>query len=219
MERDDVVITRGLPGHLREAGAGLFDEAFGDKLRMAIPDRDKRVAYIVRVLDGRHALAATRGAELVGMIGLSSCVGPYRGGLLDIPWDPRPFSDLLGFVGALRASLGLRFAEHRPAADELYVDGVAVSPAVRGQGIGSRLLVETEAIARERGLRWLRLDVIDTNPRAQALYERLGYRVTRVEKTNWMERWTGFGAIISMERAVGQDTSAQPGTPGLAREG
>ncbi len=218
MELDDVVITRGLPGHLREAGAGLFDEAFGDKMRMAVPDRDKRVAYLARVLDGDHAVAAIRGAELVGMIGLGSRAGPYRGGLLDIPWDPRPFRDLLGFVGALRASLGLRFAEHRPAEDELYVDGVAVSPVVRGQGIGSRLLREAEVIAGECGLRWLRLDVIDTNPRAQALYERLGYRVTRVEKTYGMERWTGFGAIISMERAVDQDTSPQPGTPDLARE-
>ena len=213
-----MVITRGLPGHLREAGAGLFDEAFGDKLRMAVPDRDQRVAYLARVLDGDHAAAAIRGTELVGMIGLSSRAGPYRGGLLDIPWDPRPFRDLLGFVGALRASLGLRFAEHRPASDELYVDGVAVSPVVRGQGIGSRLLMEAEVIARECGLRWLRLDVIDTNPRAQALYERLGYRVTRVEKTQWMERWTGFGAIISMERAVDENASAQPGTPDLPQE-
>ena len=48
----------------------------------------------------------------------------------------------------------------------------------------------------------MRLDVIDRNPRAQALYERLGYKTTRVQSFRYKERWVGFGAIISMERRV-----------------
>ena len=143
------------------------------------------------------------------MLGLSSGSGHYRGGLLDVPWDPRSYRDLLGLRGSIRAVLGLRFAEHHPAADELYVDGVAVSPAARGQGIGTRLVHEAVAIAREDGLPWLRLHVVDTNPRAQALYERLGFRVTRVEKTQPLERWLGYGAIISMEMAVESPGSAR----------
>jgi ribosomal protein S18 acetylase RimI-like enzyme len=133
---------------------------------------------------------------------------------MDIPYDPRPFRDLLGWVGALRAVVGLRMANHRPARDELYVDGVAVAAEARGQGIGTLLMDEAAAIARETGKRWLRLDVISTNPRAQALYERLGYRVTKVTPTRWMARWMGFDAIISMERAVeagAGPTAAQEG--------
>ncbi len=210
MDDTAVTIIRGLPEDLRAAGVVLFDTAFGDKLRIAIPDRDKRVAYLARVLCREHVVAATRADELVGMIGLRSGEGAYRGGLLDIPWDPRPFRDLLGLRGAIRAGLNLRFADHRPAADELYVDGVAVAASERGQGIGTRLLDEAATIARESGFRWLRLDVIDTNPRAQALYERLGYRVTKVEKVYWMQRWTGYGAIISMERAVDGAGPARP---------
>ncbi len=209
---DSIVIRRGLPEHLLEAGAILFDEAFGDKMRMAIPDRQKRIAYMARVYAGDHAVVAMRGNELLGMLGLSAGSGAYRGGLMDIPWDPRPFRDLLGLRGALRAVIGLRLAEHRPAGDELYVDGVAVALPARGQGIGSRLLGEALTIAHENRMRWLRLDVIDTNPRAQALYQRLGYRVTKVEKTLWMERWVGFGAIVSMELSVDARSAADTGS-------
>ena len=197
---DAIAIRRGLPEDLREAGVCLFDEAFGDKMRMALPDREQRLAYMARVYSGDHIVVAVRAGELLGMLGLASGVGSYRGGLLAIPWDPRPFLDLLGLRGAVRAALGLRLTQHRPASDELYVDGVAVAVAARGQGIGSRLLAEAMLIAREEGLRWLRLDVIDTNSRARALYERLGYRVTKVERMGPLQRWTGFGAIISMER-------------------
>ncbi len=202
MDAETTVIQLGLPEHLRWAGVILFDDAFGDKLRIAIPDRERRLAFMARVLSGQHAVVARRGDDLLGMLGLSSGGGRYHGGLLDVTWDPRPYRDLLGLRGSLRAVLGLRFAEHHPAADELYVDGVAVAPAERGEGIGTRLLQEAVTVAREDGLRWLRLHVVDTNPRAQALYERLGFRVARVEKTRPLERWLGYGAIISMELPV-----------------
>lgn len=202
MDAAITVIQRGLPEHLREAGVILFDDAFGDKLRIAIPDPEQRLAFMTRVLCGEHAVVARRGDELLGMLGLSSGSGRYRGGLLDVPWDPRPYRHLLGLRDSLRAVLGLRLAEHHPAVDELYVDGVAVAPAARGEGIGTRLLHEAVTVAREDGLRWLRLHVVDTNPRAQALYERLGFRVTGVEKTRPLDRWLGYDAIISMEMPV-----------------
>ena len=95
-----------------------------------------------------------------------------------------------------------------------YIDGVAVLPEARGHGIGTRLLDEALAIARESGKRWVRLHVVDTNPRAQALYERLGYRVTKVEPTRWMSGVLGFGAMIAMERQVeggaGTGPTAEP---------
>ena len=91
---------------------------------------------------------------------------------------------------------------HSPAADEIYIDGLAVSAAERGRGIGTQLLSEADVIARELALPWIRLDVLDTNPRAQALYERLGFKVTKVQSFRYKQRWTGFGALISMERRV-----------------
>ena len=62
-----------------------------------------------------------------------------------------------------------------------YVDdatpelAVAVAGAARGSGLGTRLLNELAAAARDAGIRRLSLSVDSENP-ALRLYERLGYR-------------------------------------------
>lgn len=187
---------------MRGQAASLFEGAFGDKMRVAIRDGQKRIAVMERLIIADHVVIARDGDQLLGMAGLSSLGPPYEGGLMGQSWDPRPLRDALGWVGATWATLSLRLADHHPAADELYVDGLAVAPATRGQGVGSRLLAEIAATARRQGLPFVRLEVVDTNPRAQALYERLGYTVTRVESFRPVQRWTGFGALISMELRV-----------------
>lgn len=52
---------------------------------------------------------------------------------------------------------------------------LAVHPERWGNGDGRRLVAAVEELAREAGARRLVLRVIDTNPRAQRLYEHLGY--------------------------------------------
>jgi ribosomal protein S18 acetylase RimI-like enzyme len=77
--------------------------------------------------------------------------------------------------------------------------------------VGTKLLDEVIAIARESGKRRVRLHVVDTNPRAQALYQRLGFRVTKVEPTGYMERWLGSGATVAMEKPVASAGEAGAG--------
>lgn len=50
-----------------------------------------------------------------------------------------------------------------------------VDEPYRGQGWARRLIGEAEAFARDHGARWATLDT--HNPRARALYERLGFEV------------------------------------------
>lgn len=208
---DEVAISiqRGLPAHLRADAARLFHEGFGDKLRVAVPDSRRLLAFLELTLDSEHMVVATRADELVGMMGLGSRDGRYRGGLQSSRGSRRELLRVLGPWGYIRAVGGLSMAHHRPARDELYVDGIVVAASARSSGIGSRLLDEASRIAREEGLRWLRLDVVDTNPRAQQLYERLGYRVTGVQSFRYLRRFTGFGAIISMQLDV--DATTGPG--------
>lgn len=59
-----------------------------------------------------------------------------------------------------------------PAA-RLY--SVAVDPALRGRGLGARLLTAAERAAREAGAAFLRLEVRDRNKTALALYAKSGY--------------------------------------------
>ncbi|MFC6017492.1 GNAT family N-acetyltransferase [Plantactinospora solaniradicis] len=64
-----------------------------------------------------------------------------------------------------------------PGCPEL--NGLTVWPPERqSRGIGTALVREAENIARQRGRRQLGLGVADDNPRAAALYLRLGYQET-----------------------------------------
>jgi ribosomal protein S18 acetylase RimI-like enzyme len=51
----------------------------------------------------------------------------------------------------------------------------AVLPALQSCGIGSLLVAQAEAHIRRRGRPYVKLSVEHDNPRAKALYERLGY--------------------------------------------
>ena len=210
MDPTDVVIEHGLPDELRAQAVEIFEDAFGAKMQMAVRDRQKRMALMARAYRGRNAIVARQGERLLGMAGLSTRGAPYDGGLVDVSWDLRPYVELLGWAGAAWAVWGLRLGDHSPKPDEVYLDGLAVSAEMRDQGIGTRLLAEVNDLACRNGKRFVRLHVVDTNPRAQALYERLGYRVTTVRSFRWQQRWSGFGAMISMEQPVATE-------PGIRR--
>jgi len=51
-----------------------------------------------------------------------------------------------------------------------------VEPDYQSKGIGTCLILHLEEVARERGFDAIHLAVGKTNPRAEALYRRLGYR-------------------------------------------
>jgi ribosomal-protein-alanine N-acetyltransferase len=61
--------------------------------------------------------------------------------------------------------------------DELHINTIAVSPALRGQGIGSRLISEVLALT---GVERATLEVRRSNEAALRLYEKFGFRVTAV---------------------------------------
>ena len=59
--------------------------------------------------------------------------------------------------------------------DCAHVEDLFVMPELRSQGIGTRILEHGERLAIERGFTQIGLAVGVDNPRARALYERLGY--------------------------------------------
>ena len=70
-----------------------------------------------------------------------------------------------------------------PMKHDLFIQNLGVREDMRGKGIGSALLTYQIEIARTRHFSRCILDVAVTNPRAQVLYERLGFRV--VEERKW----------------------------------
>lgn len=77
---------------------------------------------------------------------------------------------------------GINFAE-RPGVGVLFqLDTV---DELQSLGLGSRLIAEAEARIRRRGLTLAAMGVEDSNPRARALYERLGYAFLTRESVSW----------------------------------
>ncbi|MFE5627055.1 GNAT family N-acetyltransferase [Streptomyces virginiae] len=96
----------------------------------------------------------------------------------------------------------LTVLERDASRGEMVMDGLAVAPELRGLGIGARLLQEVYAIAAEHGCDRLRLDVIDVNPRARALYERQGFRAGVTRRTPLLRNLMGFEAVTTMHRTI-----------------
>jgi ribosomal protein S18 acetylase RimI-like enzyme len=63
-----------------------------------------------------------------------------------------------------------------PAGPALYLNRLAVSPSAQGGGLGSWCMREIERMARAKGCRAVRFDVLATNAGLRGFYERLGYR-------------------------------------------
>lgn len=81
----------------------------------------------------------------------------------------------------------LEFGGRYGLLDELYV-----LPGHRAGGIGRLALARVDALCREEGLRAVRLEVADGNPRARGLYERSGYRMhPRRLMTRWLDARDG----------------------------
>lgn len=61
-------------------------------------------------------------------------------------------------------------------------------PGLQGLGVGSRLIAALEARAQSRGHQAVGLGVEESNPRALALYERLGYQPYGRERSGWEQQ-------------------------------
>ncbi|MBB6036260.1 GNAT family N-acetyltransferase [Phytomonospora endophytica] len=107
---------------------------------------------------------------------------------------------------------GVNFAP-RPGAGEITQLGV--HPALQSCGLGTILITALEDRVTARGLTVAELGVETTNPRARALYERLGYRAFDTVRTGW-DRRTEDGTVYRYETDCVEMrkhlTSASPGT-------
>ncbi|WP_326777917.1 GNAT family N-acetyltransferase [Streptomyces sp. NBC_01445] len=79
-----------------------------------------------------------------------------------------------------------------------FVWQLAVHPALQSRGLGTLLVRAAEQRIRDRGLRRAELAVEENNPRARALYERLGYVAYGRKPDAWDEEGPD-GSIRSHE--------------------
>jgi len=197
-------IERGFrPPHRAQVARGYW-AAFSRKLRFPLGPEGKAVRFLERVLDPRHAISAVASdGTFLGVAGFKSAQGSFVGGAVS------DLAAIYGWPGALVRGLLVAPLERRCAADTLLMDGIFVEPGARGQGVGRALLGAILDQAAAAGLSHVRLDVIDRNPRARALYEREGFMATSVTKLGPLAPVFGFSSATEMTRAVTPPVSAR----------
>jgi ribosomal-protein-alanine N-acetyltransferase len=83
--------------------------------------------------------------------------------------------------------------------DELHITLLAVHPAQRRRGLGSRVLRDLLAEARRRGAAAATLEVNAANTAARGLYDRLGFRIRGRRRGYYRDggdaliQWTSLG--------------------------
>ncbi|MGW7078535.1 GNAT family N-acetyltransferase [Streptomyces sp. NPDC054866] len=202
-----VTVRRGVPAGAEQRAAELYWDAFGRKLGPALNPPEKAVPLLAAHLNADRAVCALLDGQLVGLAGYQLDGRALTGG------SAASVLRAYGHLRGLHRVLLLALFERRPSPGQLLMDGIAVDPAMRGRGVGSLLLEEVAAVAAEKDCREIRLDVIDTNPRAKALYERRGFTPVRTERTPYLRGLMGFGAVTTMRRAVGTVGPHEPDGP------
>ncbi|NIZ15273.1 N-acetyltransferase [Phaeobacter sp. HF9A] len=184
------------PEHRTRAAQGYW-QAFSRKLRYPLGPETRAIAFIERALDPTHAISAVSSdGSFLGIAGYKSPKGAFVGG---------EFKDLVAVYGWLSAAFrGLLIGtlERDCVPETLLMDGIFVQPEARGQGVGKALLQAIEARAVQSGLNRIRLDVINTNPRARALYEREGFTAKSVTSLGPLSIVFGFSSATEMTKSV-----------------
>ncbi|EYD72039.1 GNAT family N-acetyltransferase [Limimaricola hongkongensis] len=191
-------IAPGFAAAERPRIAALYWEAFGPKLGRVLGPRPRALRFIEVALDPAHALCAREAdGTLLGVAGFKTAHGALVSGGL------RGMRAAYGGVGATwRAGL-LALLETDVDNRRFLIDGIFVAPEARGRGVGSRLIEALAQEARMRGHAEIRLEVIDENPRARALYERRGFVAAEHHPLGPLRMIFGFRAATTMIRRLG----------------
>jgi GNAT superfamily N-acetyltransferase len=186
-------ISPGFSDAERPVAARLYWQAFKGKLGLIMRPEGRALAFFEHIIDPRFAFVARdESGALLGIAGFKTSEGAFTGGTL------RDLCNAYGWFGGLWRGMALSMLERELAPDTLLMDGIFVDQNARGHGIGTALLATIKDEGRNRGLSSVRLDVIDTNPRARALYEREGFKAAGTERTGPLRHIFGFNTSTTM---------------------
>ena len=181
MTKSEVAVVEGIDEGYVEDVLRLAYEAFAEKFRVGFRDADDLVRLFGDSVNTGHCFTAIADGKLLGILMFQTADREF--------FHPKLATAFTRFspVRALRIVLNLLLLTRTARPDEFIVDSLAVSPAARGSGIGTRLMDRAEDKARAMGKNTMSLDAIGENAGAIRLYERMGFKTTRVRRSRWLE--------------------------------
>lgn len=190
-------IHLGLPPALMPEAGRLYWQAFGGKLGRVMGPESRALAYLAQAMRPDHALyAISQEGRLLGLAGFKSPEGSFAAG------NAAQMRAVYGEFGGFWRGHLMGLLSREIDDENFLLDGLCVQPDLRSMGLGTALMQAISAEARARGYANVRLDVVDTNWRAQALYRRLGFVETRRQSIGLLRLVFGFSSAITMLRGV-----------------
>lgn len=192
---DTITIRHGLSKESAAEAVALYYEAFSQKFKPLMSEEEAQ-KILPALLNPDQVITAWHQGRLAGLVGIQHGRKPlFRISVC-------PLMRHLGLLRGLFVALVMRLF-HRPfRSKELLLDGICVAASVRGMGVGTRLLEAAEEFAKNHHYLTIRLDVVDTNPRARHLYERLGYRPMKSHRHPLARRLMGFSQSTTMIKTL-----------------
>jgi ribosomal protein S18 acetylase RimI-like enzyme len=192
-----VTVHKGLPPAFRRDGARLYWQAFGTKLGRVLGPEPRAMAFLMRVIEAEQCvMAMAPDGRLIGLAGFKTDGHSFAGGTFD---DLRA---VYGRFGAFWRGGLLSALDREEVTDCFLMDGICVDAKARGQGVGAALLAALYDEAAKLGYRSIRLDVVDSNTRARALYDREGFLPTRTTRLGLLRHVFGFASSTTMIRPL-----------------
>lgn len=188
------LIHQGVPEALRPAAAALYWRHFGAQiLPMPVAARHG-VALIRTAMQPEQALVALSPAgDLLGILGLRDA----RGGFLDPA--RHSFVAVWGPAGGRLRHLSTALCRPGGTTGDLVLDGLAVPPRWRRQGIARALVGAAAELARSRGHAGLRAEVAADNHTALSAWRALGFVALHRQRQGWP--WTAPAHVLRLALA------------------
>lgn len=173
----------------------IFIESFGHMFEKFSKDKEALIECFEKSFIYDMIYVALDGKRVVGFIAVSNC----KGRVVNV--NKKEFCNHFGKIKGAIFSWQLKMIMGKPVVSEpnqCYIDFVAVDKDYRRKGVAIELFnyIHEHLIFDE-----FNLDVLTTNPEAQKLYEKLGYKVDKVKK-GIMTRSQGLGNLVIMKHKI-----------------
>ena len=188
----------GMPESCRLRAAELYEEAFGQKFTPMFKSRETIIEILHDTIKPELALVAIENDRLVGLAGFYYGGSSFTGGM-----TASYIIKKLGLLRGLWAITLLTLLYDRKVKEgELWMDGIVVDSDMRGRGVGTKILEKLAEFATDKGLKTIKLEVIDTNDRARKLYESQGFKETKTEHFPFLKPLLGFSSSTTMAKEL-----------------
>jgi len=174
----------------------IFYSAFKQKIRHLIKSREKAVAVYKNSINKDRVFYALIENDVVGIAGLH-----YENkNFIDIK-----YSNLRKHFNPLRSFFIYwiyKIVSPKVKEDAVRIDSIAEKEQFRSAGIGTELINKVLEFAKNKAFKEVILEVVNTNPKAKKLYERMGFKEKKHVRYYLLTRPAGFSSEYIMSYAV-----------------